>query len=62
MNIEHRFLLKAMEDKNCVCFMYEKESFKSVKILKFENGLIYTDCGNFEIEKVRKVVVLKDRF
>ncbi|RXJ79880.1 hypothetical protein [Arcobacter sp. F2176] len=62
MNIEQRFLLKAMEDNNFVCFMYEQESFKSVKILKFENGLIYTDSGNFEIEKIKKVVVLKDRF
>ncbi|PLY10668.1 MAG: hypothetical protein C0626_03250 [Arcobacter sp.] len=62
MNIEQRFLLKAMEDRNFVCFNYEDKSFKSVKILKFENGLLYTDSGNFEIEKMKKIIVLKDRF
>ena len=39
INIEQRFLLKAMEDKNFVSFMYEAKSFKSVKILKFEDAL-----------------------
>lgn len=62
MNIEQRFLLKAIDDKNFVCFNYEDKSFKSVKILKFEDELIYTDSGNFELEKIKKVVILKDRF
>lgn len=62
LNIEQRFLLKAMEDRNFVCFNYEDKSFKDVKVLKFEDGLIYTDNGNFELEKVMKVVILKDRF
>ena len=62
MNIEQRFLLKAMEDKNFVCFNYEDKSFKDVKVLKFEDGLVYTDNGNFELEKIMKVVILKDRF
>ncbi|WP_428023195.1 hypothetical protein [Arcobacter sp.] len=62
MNIEQRFLLKAIEDKNFVCFNYEEKSFKDVKVLKFEDGLIYTNNGNFELEKIMKVVILKDRF
>ena len=62
MNIEQRFLLKAMEDKNFVSFMYEGKSFKSVKILKFEDGFVYADCGNFEIEKIKKIVVLREKF
>ncbi|PLY07170.1 MAG: hypothetical protein C0625_06025 [Arcobacter sp.] len=62
MNIEQRFLLKAMEDKNFVCFNYEDKSFKSVKILKFENDLVYTDNGHFEIRKIKKIVVLKEKF
>jgi hypothetical protein len=62
VNIEQRFLLKAMEDRNFVCFNYENKSFKSIKILKFENGFVYTDNGNFEFEKMKKIVVLKDRF
>lgn len=62
MNIEQRFLLKAMEDRNFVCFMYETKSFKNVKVLKFENNLVYTENGNFEIEKIKTIVILKDRF
>lgn len=62
MNKEQRFLLKDIEDKNFVSFSYEEKSFKAIKPLKFENSLIYTDNGNFELEKVMKVVILKDRF
>jgi hypothetical protein len=62
MNIEQRFLLKAIEDKNFVSFRYEEKSFKNIKPLKFENNLLYTDNGNFELEKIKKIVVLKDRF
>ncbi len=62
MNIEQRFLLKAIDDKNFVCFNYEDKSFKNIKVLKFEDGLLFTDSGNFELEKIKKVVILKDRF
>ncbi|MGB5919613.1 hypothetical protein [Arcobacter sp.] len=62
MNIEQKFLLKAMEDRNFVCFTYENKSFKDVKILKFEDGIIHTDCGIFELEKIKKIVVLKNKF
>lgn len=49
MNIEQKFLLKAKEDRNLVCFTYENKSFKDVKILKFEEGIFHTDCGIFSI-------------
>jgi|TARA_R110002050_G_scaffold253953_5_gene392272 hypothetical protein len=62
MNIEQKFLLKAMEDRNFVCFNYENKSFKDVKILKFEDGIFHTDCGIFELEKIKKIVVLKNKF
>jgi hypothetical protein len=62
MNIEQRFLLKAIEDKNFVSFRYEEKNFKNIKPLKFENDLLYTDNGTFELEKIKKIVVLKNRF
>ncbi|WP_375725034.1 hypothetical protein LXN10_06375 [Arcobacter sp. KX21116] len=62
MNIEQIFLLKAMEDRNFVCFTYENKSFKDVKILKFEDSLIHTDCGIFQFKKIKKIVVLKNKF
>lgn len=62
MNIEQKFLLKAIEDKNFVSFSYEEKRFKNVKILKFENSSIYTDVGIFQLEKIKKIVVLKDKF
>jgi len=59
MNIEQRFLIKAMEDKNFVSFIYDRKNFKNVMILEFENGFLYTDNGSFEIDKICKVVILK---
>lgn len=63
MNIEFRFLQKAIEDKNYVSFSYENKNFKNIKPLKLdENHKLYSDKGTFEFSKIRKLVVLKERF
>ena len=63
MNIEYRFLQKAIADKNYVCFSYENKSYKNVKPLKLddENKLL-SDKGVFEFGKIKKLVVLRERF
>lgn len=63
MNIELRFLEKAILDKNYISFKYEGKSYKKLKALKLENQeILYTDNGTFEFSKVVKFSVLKDRF
>ena len=63
MNIEYRFLQKAIADKNYVCFSYENKSYKNVKPLKLDDeNRLFSDKGVFEFEKILKLKILKDRF
>ncbi len=63
MNIEFRFLQKAIGDKNYISFTYENQSFKNVKPLKAdEENRVHCDKGIFEFKKISKLVVLKERF
>ena len=63
INIEYRFLQKAIEDKNFVSFSYENTNYKKVKPLKLDNeSRLTSDKGIFEFGKIKKLVVLKERF
>ncbi len=63
MNIEYRFLQKAIVDKNYVSFSYENRNYTRVKPLKLDNeNRLHSDKGVFEFEKIKKLVVLKERF
>lgn len=63
MNIEFRFLQKAILDKNYISFTYENQSYKNVKPLKIdENNKLFSDKGVFEFAKIEKLVVLRERF
>ena len=63
MNIEFRFLQKAITDKNYISFTYENQSFKNVKPLKIdEQNKVHCDKGVFEFGKIGKLVVLRDKF
>jgi len=62
MNVEFRFLQKAIEDKNYVSFSYENKSYKKVKPLKISDDVVKCDVGEFEISKLRKLTVLRERF
>lgn len=63
MNIEFRFLQKAIADKNYINFTYENKSYKNVKPLKLdEQNRVHCDKGIFEFEKIGKLVVLRERF
>lgn len=63
MNIEYRFLQKAIADKNYVCFSYENKSYKNVKPLKLDDeNRLFSDKGVFELGKIKKLVILKEKF
>ncbi len=63
MNVEFRFLQKAIADKNYICFSYENQSYKNIKALKIdEQNRVHSDKGVFEFEEISKLKILKDRF
>jgi hypothetical protein len=63
MNIEFRFLQKAIVDKNYISFTYENQSFKNVKPLKLDvDNKLFSDKGVFEFGKIKKLVILKEKF
>jgi hypothetical protein len=63
MNIEFRFLQKAIVDKNYISFTYEDKSYKNVKALKMDDeNRVHCDKGVFEFGKIWKLVVLKNKF
>ena len=63
MNIEFRFLQKAIVDKNYISFNYENKSLKNIKPLRIdEKNILYSDKGIFDFEKSRKLQILKEKF
>jgi len=63
MNIEYKFLQKAINDKNYISFSYENKSYKNIKPLKLDNeNRLYSDKGVFEFGKIKKLMVLRERF
>jgi hypothetical protein len=66
MNIELRFLKKAIEDKNYVNFTYENKKYKKIKPLRLQevNSLyiLYTKEISFEFKLIKNLIILKDRF
>lgn len=62
MNIELRFIQKAIEDKNFVCFTYENKRYNNIAVLKLdENNQLISYKGIFEFEKISQLVVLKEK-
>jgi len=66
MNIEQRFLQKAIEDKNYVNFSYNKENITKVKaiklILKDGDYFLHTVGKVFESKNIKKLQILKEQF
>ena len=63
MNIEFRFLQKAIADKNYICFSYLEKSYTNIKALKIdEQNRVHCDKGVFEFGKIGKLVVLREKF
>ncbi|WP_419771079.1 MAG: hypothetical protein ACNI3C_04605 [Candidatus Marinarcus sp.] len=66
MNIELRFLQKAIQDKNFVNFSYEDSTIKKSELQKItqENNLYYVHTQNkiFEYAKIKNIQILKEKF
>ena len=66
MNIELRFLQKAIEDKNYISFSYETKKINKIKPLKLllndDIYLLTTPNKIFEFSKITKLQILKERF
>ena len=63
MNVELRFLQKAIVDKNYISFTYENQSYKNVKPLKLDvDNKLFSDKGVFEFGKIGMLVVLREKF
>ena len=54
MNIEERFLQKAIQDRNYISFIYKEKTYKKVLPLKLENKenkyLLLTKENTFEVK------------
>ena len=66
MNVELRFLQKAIEDKNYISFAYKNQNFKKIKPLKLslnEEQYYLHSCDKvFEFNQIRKIQISKERF
>jgi len=66
MNIELKFLQKAIVDKNYVSFFYENKSIKKIKpfklIVKDDLYSLHTQDKIFEYKKITKLQILRERF
>ena len=66
MNIEERFLQKAIQDRNYISFVYKEKTYKKVEPLKLENKddkyLLFTKENSFELTLIKKLQILKQRF
>lgn len=65
MNIELRFLQKAIEDKNYISFTYENKKYKKIKPLEIiitDNYLLKTDNADYNYNLITKLQILKEKF
>ena len=66
MNIEERFLQKAIQDRNYISFIYKEKTYKKVLPLKLENKenkyLLLTKENTFDFTLIKKLQILKQRF
>ncbi|MGB5868059.1 MAG: hypothetical protein WBG69_09340 [Arcobacteraceae bacterium] len=66
MNIELRFLQKAIEDKNYITFSYEAKKIQKIKPYKLtqknDTYFLETPSKIFDFSKITKLHILKERF
>jgi len=66
MNIELRFLQKAIEDKNYISFSYENKKLSKIKPLKLleKEGTytLKTDSMSYIFSLIKRLQVHKERF
>ena len=66
MNIELKFLQKAIQDKNYVSFSYKEKKYtrvEPIKLLEKENEyILYSKENSFKFSFIKKIKILKERF
>ena len=66
MQIELRFLQKAITDKNFISFSYQNKKYKEIKPLKLtlkeEKYSLLTQNEEFEFDKIKQLTINKKRF
>lgn len=65
MNIEERFLQKAIKDRNYISFTYKNKKYKKVKafeLIKNENHILKTSSDDFDFKLITKIIILKEKF
>lgn len=63
MNILINFIKKAINDKNYINFSYENKVYKKVQAFKIvEDKTLHSNKGTFELSKVKKLTILKEKF
>ena len=66
MNIELKFLQKAVADKNYISFSSNGKKYEKVKALKLDNFndkyIVTTDLGKFNFNEISKIKVLKNKY
>lgn len=62
MNIEFLFLRKAIKDKNYISFSHKNVQLKNVKAVKITEEILYTNQGDYALEEIKKVKILKERY
>ncbi len=66
MNIELRFLQKAITDRNYISFSYENKNYKKLKALNLveekDKYSLITQNQTFEFDKIKKIQILKEKY
>lgn len=66
MNIQTRFIQKAIEDKNFITFIYEGKKHANEKPLRWEeddkNKTLITQNGHFLLKNIAKLEILTTKF
>lgn len=66
MNIEFKFLQKAIEDRNYINFTYEKKKLYKIKPLKLipkdNKYYLHTQNKIFEFDFLKKIQISKEKF
>lgn len=65
MNIEERFLQKAIKDRNYISFTYKNKKYTKVKafeLIKNENHILKTSSDDFDFKLITKIIILKENF
>jgi len=65
MNINLKFIQKAIEDRNYISFLYENKRYKNIKpleLIKKEEYLLKSPSKDFNFKLITNLIILKEKF